>query len=455
MKIYEACEMLMKKQISPSEIIKYTTKEDKYNAFITRCAPKIVDEALPLAGIPIAIKDNICTKDILTTAGSRMLSTFVPPYDATVVEKLLNSGCIVAGKTNMDEFGMGSSGKHSYFGKILNPVNTDYVPGGSSGGCAAAVCANLAMGAIGSDTGGSIRQPAAFCGVYALKPTYSLLSRYGLIAFASSMDCIGIMASCVRDVAILTEITAGHDSKDATSAKIEKEHYSKKLDSDIKGIKIGVPKEFYEIADVSIKECIMSAIKSMEKQGAKIEECSMKSLKYASSAYYVISSAEAASNLARFDAVRYGYRSEKYASFEEMYAKSRSEAFGDEVKRRILLGTYVLSAENYNMYRKAWAARMEIKKDFDELFEKYDVLITPVYPARVPLTDEKTVIEKEYAKDACTAVVSLAGLPAMSVPCGRDENNMPVGMQIIGKAFSEQLLFNVALAYEEDVAENV
>lgn len=455
MKIYEACEMLAKKEISPREILACTKKDDCYNAFITRCTPEITDESLPLAGIPIAIKDNICTKNILTTAGSRMLSNFVPPYDANVVENLLKSGCVVVGKTNMDEFGMGSSGKHSYFGKILNPLNTNYVPGGSSGGCAAAVCANLAMGAIGSDTGGSVRQPAAFCGIYALKPTYSLISRYGLIAFASSLDCVGVMANCVKDVAILTEKTACYDEKDATSAKREKENYSKNIDTEMKNVKIGVPKEFYETADESVKECIISALKRLEKLGAKVEECSMKTLKYAASAYYVISSAEAASNLARFDSVRYGYRCEDAKSFEEMFVKSRSEAFGDEVKRRILLGTFVLSAENCEMYKKANAARRIIKNDFDNLFGKYDVLITPVYPACVPRIDENISIEKEYERDACTAAAALAGLPAMSVPCGKDKNNMPVGMQIIGTAFSEQMLFNVASAYEEDVNNNV
>ncbi len=455
MKIYEACEMLAKRQISSQEILESVVQEDFCNAFITRCEPKITDETLPLSGIPIAIKDNICTKDILTTAGSRMLSDFVPPYNATVVEKLSNSGCVTVGKANMDEFGMGSSGKHSFFGAVLNPINNDYITGGSSAGCAAAIRSKTAMGAIGSDTGGSVRQPAAFCGICALKPTYSLISRYGLIAFASSLDCVGVMANCVKDVAILTEIAAGYDEKDATSSRIEEKSYLKNLNTNIKNIKIGVPKEFYETADECVRKCIISAIKKLEEMGATVEECSMKTLKYATSAYYVISSAEAASNLARFDAVRYGYRTENYTSFEEMYAKSRSEAFGDEVKRRILLGTFVLSAEKHDIYNKAYAARRKIKTDFERLLSRYDVLITPVYPACVPRTDEKTDIEKEYERDNCTAAVSLAGLPAMSVPCGTDKNNMPIGMQLIGRAFSEQMLFNVASAYEEGTDKNV
>lgn len=463
MKIFEAAELLRLGKISPAELAEdvlsaIKEKENDVKAYITIC-DDLIDKAReaekcrsdsPLWGIPIAVKDNICTKGIRTTAASRMLESFVPPYDATVAERLKHSGAVIVGKTNMDEFGMGSDSRYSAFKVTANPDNLSYVPGGSSGGSAAAVKAGMALGAVGTDTGGSIRQPASFCGIYALKPTYSLVPRYGLIAFASSLDCIGPMCNSVRDLAIMTDAISGSDGRDATSKVREKENYYESLKPCVKNLRIGLPKEFLDVADESIKRAIISAAKCFEEMGAKVEECSAPSVKYAVSAYYIISSAEASSNLARYDGVRFGYRAKEYEGFEDMCIKSRSEAFGDEVKRRILLGTYVLSAENYDLYyMKANSARAMIKREFESLFDTYDVLLTPVSPAEVPKKGEKSRKDQTYKKDVCTAAVSLAHLPAISVPCGRDSNDMPIGMQLVANKFNEQLLFNTALAYEE------
>lgn len=449
MKIYEAYELLRKKKISPEELKKYVAKEDEVNAFITKCHIEPKESNSPLWGIPVALKDNICTKGVLTTAASKILSDFIPPYDATVTEKLKQSGAVIIGKTNMDEFGMGSEGKNSFYGPTLNPINFDFVPGGSSSGSAAAVKAGAALGALGSDTGGSIRQPASFCGLYGLKPTYSLVSRYGLIAFASSLDVIGPVCSSAKDCAIMLDAIAGFDPKDATSAKREKESYFANINPQIKGIKIGVVTECMEVACDTVKNAVKKAARNYESLGASVEECSIESVKYAASAYYVISSAEASSNLARFDGVRYGKRCSNFSSLEDMYVKTRSENFGNEVKRRVLLGTYVLS-EGYHdrYYGKAKQAQNLIRKDFEKLFEKFDVLLTPVSPATVWKRGEKHKIDDLYSLDMCTSSVSLAGMPAISVPCGKDENNMPVGMQLIGNRFCEQMLINVAWAYE-------
>lgn len=460
MKIFEAEKLISENKISPVELAKSVldaieTKNKEINAFITvddvmGNAQKLGDNTLnsPLWGIPVAIKDNICTKDLLTTAGSKMLSEFVPPYDATAVERLKSCGSVIVGKTNLDQFGMGSECTNSYFGKTRNPINRMFVSGGSSGGSAAAVKAGMALGALGTDTGGSIRLPAAFCGLYGLKPTYSLVSRYGLIAFASSLDCIGTLCLSAKDTAIMLDSIQGFDKKDATSKNVKGEYYNR-LTSDIKGLKIGVPKEFFENTETSVKEAVIKALKNYESLGAKVEECSLKSLKYALGAYYVISSAEASSNLARFDGVRFTKRCEEYSSLEEMYIKTRSENFGDEVKRRIMLGTFVLSEAYYDRYYlKAKKAQSIIKGEFDNLFEKYDALLTPV--SSVPVWRKGEIEEKSvYMNDICTASVSLAGLPAMSIPCGKDCNSMPVGMQLIGKSFDEQTLLNMAWAYEE------
>lgn len=459
MKIYEAAALIKNKSISPSELVcsvlgRINEHESRIKAYITLAEdfsiPKEAVEGSPLWGIPIAVKDNLCTKGMLTTAGSRMLESFVPDYNATVVERLKKCGAVITGKTNMDEFGMGSDSLCSAFHVTKNPHNTLYVPGGSSGGSAAAVKAGMALASLGTDTGGSIRQPAAFCGIYALKPTYSLISRYGLIAFASSLDCIGPMANCVKDLAIVTDAITGGDSRDATSSNRKKESYYENIKPQVKNLKMGIPVEFFENADESVKKAVYTLAQKLGKMGAIVSECSCKSIKYATAAYYVIASAEASSNLARYDGVRFGYKSKEYESFEELCTKSRSEAFGNEVKKRIIFGTRVLSGENYNLYyNKANLARGLIKKELESLLGEYDVLLTPVCPSCVPKIDEKKDAEKVCEKDRCTAAVSLANLPAMSIPCGKDENGMPVGAQLIGNRFCEQLLFNVASACEE------
>lgn len=451
MKIYEAAELLKQKKITPAELIKTVTKNDDFNSFITVCDSITFEKSnSPLWGIPVAIKDNICTKGVLTTAGSKMLANFIPPYDSTVVGKLKACGAVIIGKTNMDEFGMGSESRTGYFGEVLNPINPSYTPGGSSGGNCAAVKSGMALGALGSDTGGSIRQPASFCGLYGMKPTYSLVSRFGLVAFASSLDCIGPICQSAKDCAIILDAIAGYDEKDATSANRQKEQYTKALSANVNKLKIGIPREFLENACEDVKKNILKAAENYKNMGAEVEECSVKSLKYAVSSYYIISSAEAASNLARFDGVRFGLRSENYTSLNDMYKRTRSENFGDEVKRRILLGTFVLSEGYYdNYYAKAKQAQQILKDEFNQIFEKYDALLTPVTPINVWKRGEKNKIEELYKSDICTASVSLAGLPAISVPSGKDENNMPVGFQLIGRWFSEQTLLNMAWAYEE------
>ncbi|MBQ6794994.1 MAG: Asp-tRNA(Asn)/Glu-tRNA(Gln) amidotransferase subunit GatA [Clostridia bacterium] len=461
MKIYEAAELLRKNKISPPELAKevlgkIAEKEKDVKAYITICddilekareAERNKNDSL-LWGIPVAVKDNICTKGLRTTAASRMLEEFVPPYDATVVKRLKEEGAIIIGKTNMDEFGMGSDSKQSAFQMTVNPVNYAYVPGGSSGGSGAAVKSGMALGALGTDTGGSVRQPASFCGVYALKPTWSLVSRFGLIAFSSSLDCIGPMANSVKDLAIMTDAIAGWDKKDATSSKREKEEYYKNLTPSVKGLRIGVPKPFLVEADESIRKAVIKAAEKLKEMGAEVSECEIPSAKYAVSAYYIISSSEASGNLARYDGVKYGYRAKEYDDYTDMCIKSRSEAFGSEVKRRIILGTYALSRGG-ELYRRAVGARELIKRDFEKLFEKYDVILTPTSPCVVPKVNAVSEIEKKYEKDVCTASVSLAGLPAVNVPFDKDENGMPIGLQLVGNRFTEQMLLNAALSFEE------
>ncbi len=463
MKIFEAAELLKNKKLSPVELTEdvlcaIKNKEKDIKAYITVCddmleAAKAAEKQKtdsPLWGMPIAVKDNICTKGIRTTAASRMLEDFVPPYDATVVERLKRSGAIITGKTNMDEFGMGSSSKNSAFKVTVNPVNGNFIPGGSSGGSAAAVKSGMALGALGTDTGGSVRQPAAFCGIYALKPTYSLISRYGLIAFASSLDCIGTMGTSARDLAIMTDALAGWDERDATSSRREKESYYENLKPCVKGLRIGIVKELLDEADESVKNAVLTAAEKLKDMGCAVEECSAATVKYAVSAYYIISSSEASSNLARYDGVRFGYRTKEYESYSDMCSKSRSEAFGAEVKRRIVLGTYALSREGYDLYYlKAKSAQRMIRNEFEALFEKYDVLISPTSPCPVPKVNEICPVERTYERDVCTASVSLAGLPAITVPFGRDTNGMPVGVQLIGGHFKEQTLFDTALCFEE------
>lgn len=427
-------------------------------AYITLCRDAALKKAKQLdtegrktllSGIPIGIKDNICTKGVMTTAGSKMLKGFIPSYDATVVEKLKAMDAIIVGKTNMDEFGMGSKGEKSGYKLIANPVNLAYVPGGSSGGSAASVKAGLAIAALGSDTGGSIRQPASFCGLYGLKPTYSRVSRYGLIAFASSLDVIGPMCKSTEDCAIMLNAIAGYDEKDMTSSKKAVPDYTKCLTKDIKGLKIGVITELFEGVDEDVKKETENAIDAFKKMGAEVCECSVKALKYALGAYYIISSAEASSNLSRYDGVKFGQRAEA-ESLDELYKKSRAEFLGEGVKRRIMLGTYVLSGDRYSMYYlKAMEAVKMLKKEFGELFEAYDVLIAPTSPVRVPQRGEEWEVGEEFKMDKCTVAISLASLPAMSVPCGFDKNGLPVGLQIIGKCFDEETVLKTSYAFEK------
>ena len=464
----ELSEMLKSKQISSVELTESVfdrigAVEDKVEAYVTLCRDKALEQAKeldnrrtketlhPLAGIPIGIKDNISTKGILTTCSSKILYNYVPPFNAHVIDRINDADMIITGKLNMDEFAMGSSTETSYFKKTKNPHDLTRVPGGSSGGSAASVAAGECIVSLGSDTGGSIRCPASYCGVVGLKPTYSSVSRYGLIAFASSLDQIGSFGRCVKDVAMLYSLICGHDSMDATSAYREYPLFEKKLTSDVKGLKIGIPAEYFgDGVDEEVKKAVMNSVKELEKQGAEIVEISLPSTKYALSAYYVISSAEASSNLARFDGVKYGYRTENYDSLIDMYEKTRSEGFGDEVKRRIMLGTFVLSSGFYDAYyKKAKLVANNIKAEFADAFAKCDVIATPATPSPAfKLGENMGDPLKMYAADICTVTVNIAGLPAVSTPCGK-VNGMPVGIQFIGGKFDEQTLLNTAYALEK------
>lgn len=415
------------------------------------------------AGIPIGIKDNLCTKGTKTTCASKMLENFVSPYDATVVKKLNDEGIISLGKLNMDEFAMGSSTENSAFKITHNPWNLNKVPGGSSGGSAAAVAANLVPWALGSDTGGSIREPSSFCGVVGLKPTYGLVSRYGLVAFASSLDQVGPITKDVTDCAMLLNIISGYDENDSTSFNLynnenspyykkEKIDYTKSLKNDVKGMKIGVPKEFFgEGINSEVKEKLEEAIKLYKEMGAEVSECSLNVADYALATYYIIACAEASSNLGRFDGIRYGYRTKNFTNLKELYKNSRTEGFGDEVKRRIILGTYVLSSGYYDAYyKKAQKVRTYVKEQFDKCFAKYDLLLTPVAPTTAFDIGSKSNNPLEmYLADICTVSINIASVPAISVPCGFDSNNMPVGMQLIGNRFSEEKILNAAYAFEQ------
>lgn len=465
---HELSEMLKAKKCSSEELTKSVldrakATDDKVGAYLTICEDKALEKARavdekrksedlhPLAGIPIGIKDNISTKGILTTCASKMLYNYVPPFDAFVMNKVNAADMVITGKLNMDEFAMGSSTENSHFKKTHNPHNLDCVPGGSSGGSAAAVAAGSAVISLGSDTGGSIRMPASYCGVVGLKPTYGAVSRYGLVAFASSLDQIGPFGRNVTDTAMLFGTICGHDNMDATSADREYPDFSSLLNADVKGLKIGIPAEYFgEGVDNSVKEAVMNAVKELEKNGAEIVNISLPSTKYALNAYYIISSAEASSNLARFDGVRYGYRAENYTDLIDMYEKTRSEGFGDEVKRRIMLGTFVLSSGFFDAYyKKAKLVALDIIKEFNAAFEKCDVIATPATPGTAfRLGENIGDPTKMYAADICTVTVNIAGLPAISVPCGM-LNNMPVGLQFIGKKFSEQTLLNSAYAVEK------
>jgi len=408
--------------------------------------------ASPLAGVPMAIKDNICTKGINTTCGSKMLYNFKPPYNATAANKLEQADTILCAKMNMDEFAMGSTTETSYFGQVKNPWNIEYVPGGSSGGSAAAVAARSAFFTLGSDTGGSIRQPCSFCGVTGIKPTYGRVSRYGLIAYGSSLDQIGPIARTAEDVAAVLDIIAGYDKADSTSLNQSAGGYLAALKGDVKGLKIGIPKEYFTTGlDEEVKQSVLSAAKELESMGAILEEFSLPMTEYAIPAYYIIASAEASSNLSRYDGIKYGYRPEKSEDLLDLYLKARSEGFGREVKRRIMLGAFALSSGYYDAYyKKALQTKALIKKAFDDAFNKYDIILSPTAPtAALKLGESLDDPLKMYLGDIYTVSVNLAGLPALAAPCGFTKSGLPIGMQFIGKPLSENVLLNTAFAYQQ------
>jgi len=431
--------------------------DQKINAYTKLCDKpqneNFQDGSIP---IPISIKDNICMKDFETTCASHILEGFKPPYDATVIEKLKKAGTPFIGHLNMDEFAFGSSTENSYYGPVRNPWNTNCVPGGSSGGSAAAVAAHEAIWALGSDTGGSIRQPAAFCGVVGLKPTYGRVSRYGLIAFASSLDQIGPLTKDVQDAALLMNIISGYDEKDSTSANVPVPDYTQALNQPVKGIKIGIPKEYFiEGLDPEVKTSLFEAIEVLKKSGATCVEISLPHTEYAVATYYIVGTAEASSNLARFDGVQYGLRirapKQRRSTLIDMYEETRHKGLGAEAKRRIMLGTYALSAGFYDAYYlRAQKVRTLIKNDFDQIFQDLDAIITPTAPTTAFKLGEKAADPLSmYLSDIYTISANLAGIPAMSIPCGFSKNGLPIGMQILAKPFAEETLFQIAYAYEQ------
>lgn len=468
--VHELQEKIKNKELTITEITKayidrIKEKETEVQAFITELTEDGMKQAEEiqdridrgenvgkLAGIPIGIKDIICTKGVKTTCASKMLENFVAPYDATVMNKINAEEMINLGKLNMDEFAMGGSTEYSYFKKTRNPWDLSRVPGGSSGGSAAAVATNMVPWALGTDTGGSIRQPASFCGVVGLKPTYGLVSRYGVVAFASSLDQVGVFTKDVQDCAELLNVIVGYDEMDSTSVDVGSKDYTKSLQKDVKGLKIGVPKEFYgEGINPEVKASLEKAIDEYKKMGAEVEEFSLDIANYALATYYIIACAEASSNLGRYDGIRYTYRAPEAKTLKEIYKKSRSEAFGAEVKRRIILGTYVLSSGYYDAYyKKAQQVRTLVMNEFNKAFEKYDIIVTPVSPTTAFKLGERSTNPMEmYLADICTVSVNIAGLPGMSVPCGVDSQGLPIGMQIIGSKFSEETIIKAAYAYEQ------
>lgn len=406
----------------------------------------------PLAGVPIAVKDNICTKGLATTCASKILQNFVPTYDAEVITRLEEAGAVIIGKTNMDEFAMGSTTETSYYGVTRNPHNPDHVPGGSSGGSAAAVALNECFFALGSDTGGSIRQPSAFCGITGMKPTYGTVSRYGLIAYGSSLDQIGPMTKNVTDCAAVLETIASYDKKDSTSMKREEYDFTSALVRDVKGLRIGLPKDYFgDGLDSEVKAAIFKAAETFKRMGAIVEEFDLGLVQYAIPAYYIIASAEASSNLERFDGVKYGYRTKEYGDLHSMYKKTRSEGFGSEVKRRIILGSFVLSSGYYDAYYlKALKTKALIKQEFDKAFEKYDIILAPAAPTTAPLLGSSLQDPiKMYLSDIYTISANLAGIPGLSIPCGKDNKGLPIGMQLLGGCFQEKTLLRAGFAYEK------
>lgn len=461
--IYDLREDILSKKLSVSEVLEayievIEASNGKVNAVLAknydgaRQKAKELEDKLAkgeavgvLAGIPIIIKDNISTKNITTTCASKILENYVPIYDATVIEKLKAEDAIILAKANMDEFAMGSTNETSYFGKVENPAAPSSTPGGSSGGSAASVAANMAPVSLGSDTGGSVRQPAAFCGIYGLKPTYGVVSRFGLIAFASSLDQIGILAKTPKDLALVLNVIGGGDVKDATSIKRDKEDYSALLDQTVSGLKIGLPKEYMgDEIQGEIKDSLQKVVSLLTQAGVSVEECHLENTKYAVPTYYFIATAEASSNLARYDGVRYGFR-ENADNMIEMFQKTRHEGFGDEVKRRIMLGTYALSAGYYDaFYLKALKVRRLIQEDFEKAFKAFDLLLTPTTVSTAFESGKEFSAAELYKQDICTVTSNLAGLPALSIPCGKDKAGKPIGLQLIGPAFSEAKLLQVA-----------
>ena len=458
------------KEISVVEAVKASLDqiekvEEKVHSFVTidregalaraEEVQKLIDDGTltgPLAGVPVAIKDNMCTKDMLTTCSSKILGNFKPTFTAEAVRNLEEAGAVIIGKTNMDEFAMGSTTETSYYGETKNPWNLNHVPGGSSGGSCAAVAAEECPYALGSDTGGSIRQPSSFCGVVGIKPTYGTVSRYGLIAYGSSLDQIGPIAKDVTDCATILETIASHDPKDSTSMKREDYRFTEALVDDVKGMRIGIPKDYFgEGLDTEVKGQILNAVKVLEEKGAIIEEFDLSLVQYAIPAYYVIASAEASSNLSRFDGVKYGYRTQDYEGLHNMYKKTRSEGFGAEVKRRIMLGSFVLSSGYYDAYYlKALKTKALIKAAFDKAFEKYDVIVAPAAPTTAPeLGKSLSDPLKMYLGDIYTISVNLAGLPGINIPVGTDTKGLPIGMQLIGNCFEEKTIIRAAYAFEQ------
>ena len=468
--ITEAATWLRRRDISAVELTKAVLRrleaiEPRVHAYLTPCPERALEEAeaadrrlsegwavAPLTGIPLAIKDNITTRDLRTTAAARILENFLPPYDATVTERLRAAGAVIIGKTNCDEFAMGSSTENSAFVLTRNPRDPDRVPGGSSGGSAAAVAARECLGALGSDTGGSIRLPAAFCGIVGMKPTYGRVSRYGLIAFASSLDQIGPLTSNVRDCALLLREIAGHDPRDSTSVPVEVPDYVAELEKGVRGLRIGLPREYFVHGmQPAVEQSVRAALSTLEEAGATIVDVSLPHTRYAVAAYYLIATAEASSNLARYDGVRYGRRSQGRSGLLDMYRRTRADGFGTEVKRRIMLGTYALSAGYYDAYYlKAQKVRTLIRRDFEHAFERCDVLATPVAPTTAFRIGEKIDDPLQmYLTDVFTTPINLAGLPAVSVPCGIDEAELPIGLQIVGSPYDESAVLSAAYAYEQ------
>ncbi len=464
----EIVNLIKNKKASSLEVtkhyIKNIEKSKKLNSFITTCFEHSLKNAKDfdsknnydglLSGVPLAVKDLFCTKNIKTTAGSKILESFIPTYESTVTNNLWSEGAILLGKLNCDEFAMGSSNETSFYGNVINPVGKNLVPGGSSGGSASALAANLTPATIGTDTGGSIRQPASFTGTVGLKPTYGLCSRWGIVAFASSLDQAGPMTKNVEDCALLLEAMSGYDKKDSTSINKKKERYSKNLNKNIKGLKIGIPKEYrVENMPKEIDDLWKKGIDVLKKSGATIVDITLPHTKYALPTYYIVAPAEASSNLARYDGVKYGYRSKKGKNLIEMYENTRGEGFGDEVKRRILIGTYVLSSGYYDAYYlKAQKVRKLIKDDFDKCFKNIDAILTPSTPSSAFKVGEKTNDPiSMYLNDIFTVPVNLAGIPAISIPAGQDNKGYPLGLQLISKALDEQRILNIAFSMEKNI----